>query len=104
MTSSTIKQSKSKKTNNFRIPIRFKITLPFLVLSLLIALASAFIISQVVFDSLEERYTNQLIEAGKLSSEWMVREEDRLLGTLRLLSFSDGIANIMSCRSGRSNS
>ena len=95
MTSSTITQSKLKKTNKIRIPIRFKITLPFLVLSLLIALASAYIISQVVFDSLEERYTNQLIEVGKLSSEWMVREEDRLLGTLRLLSFSDGISKIM---------
>ena len=96
MTSSTINQTKLKKTNNIRIPIRFKITLPFLALSLLIALASAYIISQVVFDSLEERYTNQLIEAGKLSSEWMVREEDRLLGTLRLLSFSDGVSEIMS--------
>ena len=95
MTVITNNKSISTKTKNIRIPIRFKITLPFLVLSLLIALAAAYIISQVVFDSLEERYTNQLIEAGKLSSEWMVREEDRLLGTLRLLSFSEGIPNIM---------
>ena len=86
----------AKSLKNIHIPIRFKSTLPFLVLSILLALAAAYIISKVVFDSLEERYTNQLIEAGKLSSEWMVREEDRLLGTLRLLSFSDGISSIMS--------
>jgi HAMP domain-containing protein len=89
------KKSYSKNAKIFRIPIRFKITIPFLVLSALIAVAAAYIISQVVFDSLEERYTNQLIEAGKLSSEWMVREEDRLLGTLRLLSYSDGLSKII---------
>jgi HD-GYP domain-containing protein (c-di-GMP phosphodiesterase class II) len=90
--------NQKKKSNNkkkIRVPIRLKITLPFLALSILLALAAAYIISQVVFDSLEERYTNQLIESGKLASEWMVREEDRLLGTLRLLSFSSGLPEIL---------
>ncbi len=100
--SSSIKKTKSRDINNIRIPIRLKITLPFLALSILLALAAAYLISQVVFDSLEERYTNQLIESGKLSSEWMVREEDRLLGTLRLLSFTNGIPEILTIRSNRS--
>ena len=93
--SSSIKKTKSRDINKIRIPIRLKITLPFLALSIFLAFAAAYLISQVVFDSLEERYTNQLIESGKLSSEWMVREEDRLLGTLRLLSFTNGIPELL---------
>lgn len=37
-------------------------------------------------DSIQERFTNQLIETGKLTSAWMVQEEDRLLVTLAILS------------------
>jgi adenylate cyclase len=79
-----------------RVPVRLKITLPYIILALALALAAAFVVSQVVLDTIEERFTNQLIEAGKLSSDWMVTEEDRLLETLRLLShtlgFSDSVA------------
>ncbi len=74
-----------------RVPIRAKITLPYLVLSLAVAIGAAFVITRIVFDSIEERFQNQLIESGKLASEWMVREEDRLLETLRLLSHTSGM-------------
>ena len=76
---------------DFRIPIRFKITLPYFFLALVLAIGIAFLVTRIVFDTVEERFTNQLIEAGKLSSEWMVREEDRLLETLRLLANTDGV-------------
>lgn len=56
-----------------------------------LAVGIAYVGTQVVFDSIEERFVNQLIEAGKLSSEWMVREENRLLETLRLLAHTGGI-------------
>src|SRR5512145_304709 len=75
-----------------RVPIRAKIVLPYLILSLVLALGAAYLVTQIVFDSLEERFTNQLIESGKLSSEWMYREEERLLATLRLISNADGVS------------
>lgn len=75
-----------------RIPIRTKIILPYLFLALLIALGAAYIISQIVFDSLEERFANQLIESGKLASEWMYREEERLLSSMRLMANTEGVA------------
>ncbi len=73
-------------------PIRFKITWPYLLLALLFTLAVSYITTRIVFDTVEERFTNQLIEAGKLSSEWMVIEERRLLETLRLTANTTGIS------------
>lgn len=75
-----------------RIPIRTKIVFPYLLLALLIALGAAYLISQIVLDSLEERFTNQLIESGKLASEWMYREEERLLASMRLMANAEGIS------------
>lgn len=75
-----------------RLPIRAKITLPYVLLAVILAAVSAFIVTQIVVDSVEERYTNQLIEAGRLANEWMVFEEDRLLKTARALARTEGMA------------
>ncbi len=75
-----------------RLPVRVKITAPYLLLALMFAMASAYIITRVVLESVQDRYINQLIETGRQASDWMVREEDRLLGTERLLANSQGLA------------
>jgi putative nucleotidyltransferase with HDIG domain len=80
-----------KKLSERWIPLRTKIILPYILLALALAAGVAYVGTQVVFDSIEERFVNQLIEAGKLSSECMVREENRLLETLRLLAHTEGI-------------
>lgn len=73
------------------LSLRTKIVLPYLLLALLLAIAAAYVCMRVVFDSIEERFVNQLIEAGKLATEWNVGEEERLLSTERLLAFAVGI-------------
>jgi putative nucleotidyltransferase with HDIG domain len=78
--------------------IRTKLTLPYIILALLIALGGGVVVTQVVLNSLEERFTNQLIETRKLASELMVRQENELLGTLRLLSHTEGISEDVSLR------
>lgn len=80
-------QKKARHT----FPIRFQISWPYLVLAIFFSLAATYLTTSVVFDSAEERYSNQLIEAGKLSSEWMVREEDNLLEILRLITNTIGL-------------
>lgn len=75
-----------------RMPMRIKITLPYLLLVLAFALASAYLLSKVVLESVQDRFLNQLIETGKQSSDWMVTEESRLLETLRLASNTQGVA------------
>ncbi|UCD42327.1 MAG: HD domain-containing protein [Chloroflexota bacterium] len=74
-----------------RFPLRAKITVPFLILAAGLAIGAAYVITQIVFDTIDERFTNQLIESGKLAAEGMVRQEDNLLRSLRLFSYAEGI-------------
>jgi len=76
-----------------RVPVRVKITLPYLLLTILFALGGAYVVSQVVMESVQDRFYNQLIETGRQSANWMVREEERLLETLRLVSNLQGVAD-----------
>ncbi len=76
-----------------RVPVRVKIALPFAILALFFAIAAALMSGRVVMDTMEERYTNQLIESGKVVSDWMVRQEDRQLRTWRLLAYTQGVAD-----------
>ncbi len=75
-----------------RVPMRAKITLPYALLALVFALASAFLVSRYVLDTLRDRFTAQLIDVGKLTSDWMVQEESRLLESLRLVANTQGVA------------
>jgi len=74
------------------IPLRVKITLPFIILAIALAIGAAVIITQIVFDTVNERFTNQLIESGKIAASQMVREETAILETLRLLAHAEGVA------------
>lgn len=76
-------------------PIRAKITFPYMLLAFVLASAGALLITRIVFDTVEERFTNQLVEAGRLSTEWMAQEEGRMLETLRLLSHVRGISRAL---------
>jgi HD-GYP domain-containing protein (c-di-GMP phosphodiesterase class II) len=75
-----------------RFPIRVKITAPFLILAVGLAIGAAYAITQVVFDTIDDRFTNQLIESGKLSAESMVRQQENLLRSLRLFTYTEGLA------------
>lgn len=88
----------TKSVRRLKIPIRIKITFPYLFLALALAIGAAFIVTQIVFDTVEARFTNQLIEVGKLTSEKMSREEKRLQDTLRLLSYSEGLSEAVKAR------
>jgi HD-GYP domain-containing protein (c-di-GMP phosphodiesterase class II) len=87
-----------QKNPPVRMPLRVKITLPYLMLAIALALGAGFVLTQVVFDTVEERFTNQLIESGKLATNWTAREESRLLETLRLLMHAEGIPEAIVAR------
>ncbi len=81
--------------SGIHFPIRMKITIPYLLLALIIAMVGAYIVTQIVFDTIEERFTNQLLETGKIAAEWIVNEEDKLLETLRLVAHTEGTAEAL---------
>ena len=75
------------------VPIRTKITLPFLLISIAMAIGMAFVIYQIIFENIDQRFNTQLVETGKLASEWMVQQENQRLGTLRLLTNTQGVGD-----------
>jgi putative nucleotidyltransferase with HDIG domain len=91
MGSQPITDLAQKAIPRLRVPIRTKITIPYLVLCLILAVVAAYVISQFVTQSVEERFNKQLFEAGKISSELMVGYEAQLLETMRLLTNVDGV-------------
>ena len=81
-----------------RVPIRTKITIPYLILSIILAIAAAYIITQLIVENVEERFNKQLYEAGKISSELSVSYEAQLLETERLLANVEGVADALQRR------
>ncbi|MBE2225450.1 MAG: HAMP domain-containing protein, partial [Anaerolineae bacterium] len=75
-----------------RYGIGTKIILPFLLLTLIIAGAGTYLLTTFVTDSLNERLTNRLVDAGRVVSERLVSFEQDRLETLRAISFTNGVA------------
>ncbi len=72
--------------------IRWKIILPFMALTLAIAVAGTYLTTRVVAGSLAERFDNQLAEAARVTSDSFVRRERRHLEVIRAVSFTEGVA------------
>ena len=81
-----------------RVPMRVKITAPYVFLALAFVLASLYLGGRYLVESIQERFTNQLIDAGKLAADWMVSEENKLLDTERLVANTQGVAEYLSAR------
>ena len=75
--------------------IRFKVILPFLVLTLLIAVTGAYVVTRLVANSLEERLANQLLEAGRVVSDSMARQEIDQVQSARVVAFTRGLGEAL---------
>jgi hypothetical protein len=84
-------QKISRKASSLASSIRTKIVLPYAVLTLAVAVAGTFVVTQLVAGSLEERFVNQLVEAGRVASDSVVRQERDHLETLRAMAFTQGV-------------
>lgn len=75
----------------FGLSIGTKIILPYFLLTLVVASVGAYVVTNLVASSLEERITNQLLDAGQIVAEGIVRHEDIRLQTLRTVVGTSGI-------------
>ena len=75
--------------------IRFKVILPYLLLTLLIAVTGAFVVTRLVSNSLEERLSNQLLEAGRVVSDSMARQEIDQFQGARIVAFTRGLGEAL---------
>jgi HAMP domain-containing protein len=80
-----------KRLRNISLPILTQITVPYVVLAVLVAAGGTYVINQVVVDSVQERFTNQLIATTTLAAESLVNQEQEMLESLRLISHVQGI-------------
>jgi len=71
--------------------VRAKITVPFLLIAVAMAVVLAFVLYQIIFENIDRRFNTQLVESGKLASEWMVQEENTRLANLRILAYTKGV-------------
>jgi len=75
--------------------IRFKVILPYLLLTLIVAVTGAYVVTRLVSSSLSERLSNQLLEAGRVVSDTMARQEIKHLEAARILAYTRGLGSAL---------
>ena len=75
--------------------IRFKVIFPYLILTLVVAITGAYVVTKLVANSLSERLTNQLLESGRVVSDGMARQEMRHIQVARLVAFTRGLGEAL---------
>ncbi len=70
--------------------IRFKVILPYLLLTLIVAITGVYVVTRFVSNSLSERLTNQLLEAGRVVSDDVARQEIKHIESARIIAFTRG--------------
>lgn len=71
--------------------IRFKVIVPYLVLTLIVAATGAYIVTSLVARSLDERLSNRLLQAGRVVSDEMARLERRHVEAGRTVAYTVGV-------------
>ncbi len=75
--------------------IRFKVILPYLLLTLIVAVTGTYVVTRLVSSSLSERLSNQLLEAGHVVSDTMARQEIKHLEAARVLAYTRGLGEAL---------
>jgi putative nucleotidyltransferase with HDIG domain len=73
--------------------ISWKIIFPYVFLTLVLAGVGSYLATNVVTGSLQERFENQLAEAGRVTSDSVVRIERAHLETVRAVTFTQGVSD-----------
>jgi HAMP domain-containing protein len=74
-----------------RFSLRWKITLPFILLALLLSLGMVYLLSRIVGQDQQERYLLAMTDSGQQAADAVVRIEDELLAIERLIANTEGV-------------
>jgi signal transduction histidine kinase len=83
------------------VSIRYKVILPFLVLTLIVAITGVYVVTRLVSNSLSERLTNQLLEAGRVVSDDFSRQEIKQVENARYIALTRGVNEALSEKNAR---
>jgi signal transduction histidine kinase len=76
--------------------IRIKVILPYLLLTLVVAITGVYVVTRLVSNSLSERLTNQLLEAGRVVSDDVARQEIKHIEIARVIAYTRGFGDALS--------
>ena len=77
------------------VKLRTKLIVPYVLLTLAVAMIGTYVVTRLVTSSYRERFVNQLYEAGRVAADGVVRQEREHLATLRLMAFTEGVADAL---------
>ena len=80
--------------------IRWKIVLPYALLTVILAGAGSYLATRVVTGSATERFDNQIAEAGRVAADAVVRKEREHLETVRAVAFTQGVPDAVRAGDG----
>jgi signal transduction histidine kinase len=75
--------------------IRLKVILPYLLLTIIVSVIGVYVVTRLVSNTVQERLTNQLLEAGRVVSDSFVRQEVRHVETARIIAYTTGLADAL---------
>ena len=75
--------------------LRFKLILPYMLLTIFLAGLGIFIITNFVVSSERSRFNNTMMDASRVANDEMVSQEKNQLEKLRFVIFADGMAQAM---------
>ncbi len=78
--------------------IRGKIIVPYLILTLAVAVIGLYVVTRLVSDSLDERFNNHLVESGRAILTGFARQEIDHLEAARTFSLTSGVAEAIRAR------
>jgi len=79
----------------FLANIRYKIILPYLILTIVVAGLGIYVVTRLVVGSLDDLLTNALLEAGRVVSDGIVNREIEHLESARAVAFTVGLAEAL---------
>jgi len=86
------RKTESRLKENVRFSLRWKITLPFIFLALILGLGAAYLVNQLLNQTEEFQFLRQLADSGKQTNDAVVRIEEELLRVERLIANTEGVA------------
>jgi two-component system, NtrC family, sensor kinase len=75
--------------------LRTKLIIPYVLLTIVLALVGTFVVTLLVTSSVRERFVNQLLESSRVAADGIIRQERRHLESLRLMAFTQGVPQAM---------
>jgi len=81
-----------------RFNLQSVLIVPYALLTLATATIGLYIVTLLVTSSFQERFVNQITEAGRVAADGVIRRERIHLEDLRLMAFTEGVAQALASR------